>query len=68
MDIEAEIAAARSDYEAAMKKLRQGIDSRAGAQGWENKANAAYARLVQLGAETPLRRKYIRGEALKQVR
>ena len=68
MDLQDEIDAAWGDYRAAMKKLQQGIDQRAGAQAWENRQNAAYARLVQLGAVAPLRRKYVRGEALKQVR
>lgn len=68
MDLQDEIDRAWSDYNAAMAKLRQGIDQRAGAQAWENRQNAAYAKLVQLGAVSPLRRKYIRGEALKQVR
>lgn len=68
MDLQTEIDRAWSDYNAAMTKLRQGIDQRAGAQAWENRQNAAYARLVQLGAVSPLRQKYQRGEHLKQVR
>lgn len=57
-----------SRYNAAMKRIKSGLDARNGGPGVEAEAALAWDDLVRLGVELPVKAKYRKGKQLKQVR
>lgn len=68
MELTEEQTKAVSRYNAALKKVQSGLDARSGGPGAEVEYALAYKALVMLGLAAPVKLKYSRGKALKQVR
>lgn len=63
-----EVEKAQSRYDAALKRIQNGLDARNGGPGAEVDLMLAYQDLVQLDVVEQLKAKYQHGKAHKQVR